>query len=519
MTFLNKSTLRRLKRLPKQPSTWEGDRRSLSPELIAGIDPSTQQSGDCIIWMDRSFPAVRAMDVIPGQSGMEATVRVLLQAIEHPNSGLPPARPKTILVRNRELQLFLRGVLQDLEIDVKHSPNLPLCDEVFEQVLTTTQTLASPLPPALKEAMLDCAEAILQDGPWDVLDETRILSVELNHSDVETLYVSTLGMAGIDAGLLMYRSADSLQQFRQQVLNSDSTEETLQDAFLAQDCFFLNFIPTEGYLEIPFSESEHLVPEFGCIHPLEGMRHALDEEEAAAVILVLTALHRFVKKHKTSLADPIFPTLTSRFRVSNPLNPEEKVSIRVSTQPKFAFELAKMTAESAAERQVVHYDLAPEKMAYSLGWMPESLLNTVRLKAKVFKKAVTAFELKGDKFPVFSIQTSRPQAQKMLDRIKTAGGAKALCWVSGEELHSQEKYDICLLETGDGKMHMLAEFDATEPNHIRARQEWDKRCSKSDGFCGLVIAMGLSGSKGASFSVRNVMALYEIPSTTAAAGE
>ena len=517
MTGLPPSTLRRLKSLPQQTSTWEGDKRPLSPDLMDGLESGTQESGECIVWVDRSSPSVRAMDIVPAPSGMEATVRVLLQAMEHPNSGLPPARPTKLLVKNRELQLFLRGVLKDLDIKVDYSASLPLCDDLFEHVLATADSLASPLPPAIEAAMKQSAELILADEPWAVLDETQILAVELNHSDVETLYVSTLGMAGIDAGLLMYRSADSLRQFRQKVLDLDSTEATLQSAFLDQDCFFLNFRPEEGEFETSFLESEALVPEFGCIHPLEGMRHHLYEEEGGAIILALTALHRFFKKHKRVLDSPTFPELNSRFRVPNPLNPEDKVTIRVSTQIKFALELAQMTSEEETRLPLVLDDITPEKMAYSLGWMPEAVWEIARVKAKVHQLASADFELDGDEFPVFSIQTTRPQAKTMLEAIEAAGGAKSICWVAGVAPDSFEEYDICMLETGNGHMHVLAEFAANDPKHIQAKRQWEQRCKKAKGFCGLIVAMGLSGAKGANQSLKNLMGFYELPSTTAEA--
>ena len=517
MTGLTPSTLRRLKSLPQITSTWEGDKRPFSPNLTDGLDFGTQPSGECIVWVDRSSPSVRAMDIVAAPSGMKGAVRVLLQAMEHPNSGLPPARPTKLLVSNRELQLFLRGVLKDLDIKVDYSASLPLCDDLFEHLRATADTLASPLPPALETAMLESADRILADEPWAVLDETKILAVELNHSDVETLYISTLGMAGIDAGFLMYRSADSLRQFRQQVLDPDSTEATLQSAFLDQDCFFLNFRPEEGEFETSFQESEALVPEFGCIHPLEGMRHHLYEEEGAALILALTALHRFFKKHKRVLDSPTFPELSSRFRVPNPLNPEEKVSIRVSTQLELALELARMSSEEETGIPMVLDDITPEKMAYSLGWMPETVWEIARVKAKVRQQASADFELDGDEFPVFSIQTTRPQAKTMLAAIEAAGGAKSICWVAGVAPDSLEEYDICMLETGNGHMHVLAEFAAKDPKHIRAKRQWKQRCNKAGGFCGLIVAMGLSGAKGPSLSLKNIMAFYELPSTTAEA--
>ena len=42
-------------------------------------------------------------------------------------------------------------------------------------------------------------------------------------------------------------------------------------------------------------------PVFGSIHPLEGMRPFLDEEEASIMTVTLAALHRFFQRHAQNL--------------------------------------------------------------------------------------------------------------------------------------------------------------------------------------------------------------------------
>jgi hypothetical protein len=74
------------------------------------------------------------------------------------------------------------------------------------------------LPARYAEAMIDKAMEIWELAPWNTLNEQQVLAVEINAWDIETLYVSMLGMGGVEYGLLMYRSLDSLKQFRQRVL-------------------------------------------------------------------------------------------------------------------------------------------------------------------------------------------------------------------------------------------------------------------------------------------------------------
>ena len=108
MSSLPAATLNRLLKLPQITSVWEGDRRPINTH--EGLS-SDEQSGDCILWVDGSEGLVRSMDVIPDSAGLESVVRTLLHAMEVPRPPALPGRPQKIVVRNRELQFFLRGVL------------------------------------------------------------------------------------------------------------------------------------------------------------------------------------------------------------------------------------------------------------------------------------------------------------------------------------------------------------------------------------------------------------------------
>jgi len=90
----------------------------------------------------------------------------------------------------------------------------------------------------------------------------------------------------MEYGILLYRSEQSLKRFRASVLTEEESPE-LEEAFLKQDCCFLTFEGTNededededeiiDLAELPLSEIE---PSFGNIHPLEGLRSVLYEEE------------------------------------------------------------------------------------------------------------------------------------------------------------------------------------------------------------------------------------------------
>ena len=176
-TSLNRSTRRRLKQLNQIPCVWEGDRRRLSAPTP---ESDSEANGECILWVDGSQGIVRAMDVVASETGPEAIVRTLLRAMEHPHSPAKPARPQKIVVRDREIQFYLRGVLQELEITIDYVPDLPLIDELFRGFQEVIDTHTPDLPPQYAEPLRQKAFEIWQAAPWEFLEEHQILSIELN---------------------------------------------------------------------------------------------------------------------------------------------------------------------------------------------------------------------------------------------------------------------------------------------------------------------------------------------------
>ena len=538
MTALSGTTRRRLQKLRQVPSVWEGDRRALSSSMAANIEASRGQ-GECIIWMDGTEGFVRAMEMVPSDAGQEAIVRALLQAMEYPHASAPPARPQKIVVSDRELQFYLRGVLQDLDITVDYAADLPLIEEFFEGLQGMIQARPPELPEAFIPPMIEATRNIWNDAPWEVLDEEKIISVELNYGDVGTLYVSILGMLGMEYGLLMYRSLESLKKFRQQVLNGGDSPETLESAFLEQDCLFLTFDQSDSEFDddpeaaeepdendIPefaaFQAETGVRPSFGNLHPLEGMRPVLYDEEAAAVLVALDALHRFFRSNLDRMGVDSFPVLTSRTKIPDPKNPGKKVSVKVATLPNVAEELYEMSEaagigsalEDMLSPPVLHDDLVPDDSFYSLGVLSWEVLDTLRLSVKTHQDIEADYPRGGDGFPVILIQSSRPKAIQMIEQLQAAGGLKGICFNPGEDPFSSERYDLGILQTENGHLNLFGEFIESDPIHIKARKNWDQRCKKTKGFCGLVVAKGLRGSTRGNPNLGDMLALFETRSIT-----
>ncbi|MEL6937566.1 MAG: hypothetical protein AAFO84_00055 [Cyanobacteria bacterium J06598_1] len=561
MHQLSPFTCRRLSQLPRLTSVWECDRRPLPPAGTAVDDSGEVVEGDCILWVDGLQGVVRGLNVVPKGTGHEAIVRTLLQAIETPQGRVEPARPRKVVVRDREIQFFLRGALQALDIPVEYAHELPIIDEVFEK-LQTPEPPETRLPDDFEDLLLAKSAMMWEDAPWKYLSEQEILAIELNCWEIETLYLSVLGLAGMEYGLLFYRNLDSLKQFRQKLMHSDDFSDGMQQAFLEQNCLFINFNPAEGVIPFPMfkdAEAQHKAVggpdsigyEFGSLHPLEGLRSQLAEEEAASLIVTLEALHRFFKKNDISQKDFALSPVTSRFRIPSPLpntalgsktTTEESISVKVLTLPDISraflaesfengsFENGSFGTEASEEKSVapaaIIDDSVPEGSLIMLGSHKEKDIEPLRSHRRVHYQSFLTPPTNASsptsgptgkknarngktKWPVLTIQTTRPKAKQLVERLKQEGGIQAICFNPGSDPISGQVFQIGLIQTTSGQLHLFNEYEISDPTDSQAMEKWSVNSASNDSCCGCIIAAGSTGAKRGRPTVREVVAFFE----------
>ena len=521
---LNSATRRRLQQLNQISSVWEGDRRPFSPPSSA-MEPSSESKGECILWVDGSQGVVRAMDVVAEETGYEAVVRTLLRAMEHPNSPAKPARPQKIVVRSREIQFFLRGALQDLEIAIDYVPDLPLIDELYRSFQDSVETQTPELPPQYAQALSQKAFEIWQSAPWELLEEHQIISIELNQWDIGTLYASVMGMLGMEYGILLYRSEESLKQFRAKVLLENESPGNLEEAFLQQDCLFLTFDSDrddedddeEDIIDIADVPQDEIEPSFGNIHPLEGLRSVLYEEEAIAMYVALDGLNRFLHDEREVLSEEN-TLLKHKYKITLPHSDAKTkvkpIAVTVATMPQLTAELEEMTFDGDDELdempifQSLRDDLIPEDSFLSLGVVSWEMVDYLR-KGAIYHQQIGQPTQTGDGLPVILIQTSRPKAMTIITAIQKAGGIKGIGFNPGADPFEGESYDLGVLKTENSEMFLFGEFLDRDPVHVAARKKWDERCKHTSGYCGLIIARGLMGASRGQPHLKDMMALFE----------
>ncbi|MEM8604945.1 MAG: hypothetical protein AAGF24_14055 [Cyanobacteria bacterium P01_H01_bin.121] len=559
MSVLNRTTYQRLQKLPQLDSIWEGDRlplRSQDGEPVNVQD--SDELTDCIFWVDGLHGVVRAIEMVPESGGPELAVRALLRAMEQPmdtaNNLAYPARPKKIVVRNRELQFFLRGVVQELDITVEYRPDLPLIDDIYGGMQNFLSHQAPQLPPEYDITLQQQAAQLWALRPWEDLADHQILQITWPQEDSEPLYVSVLGQLGVEYGFILYRSLDSLKQFRQTAANTDGDPEEAESAFLQQDCLYVTFVTHDDGPKVttalPPVPMDDIRVEFGSIHPLEGLQVQLHTEEAAVLHVALEGLIRFLTQHQRALqAD--FVELQGRFRITPELtsldDPDDPASSSSNTQggkatrkSKAGKDKAKKTKSSKSTSQVIEVqscpdlaaelldfdtddddlgslffpvvkeDLIPDKAMVSIGqlqWETYDIIQEIR--DIQYEPGPNPVARKADGFPILLIQTSAPKAKQMLKDIQAIEGIQGIGFNTGHDPLADMDYDLGLIRCGNGEMQLFGEYDRKSKIHQIARQNWDQRSEQTGGICGLLIAKGITGKARGNPGLREMVALIE----------
>lgn len=517
MTTLPPTTRSRLQKIPLASAVWEGDRRPLG-KMASHLDGVRDTDEECIIWIDGSEGAVRAMDVVAKDIGMEAVVRTLLRAIESPHHPGEPNRPQKIVVRDREIQFFLRGVLQDLDINIEYSPQLPLIDRLFEG-FTSVRELPNPVPNFYEQVIENVTNKIWHNAPWEILTDSDILQIELQDCEIERVYVCVMGMMSAEYGVLLYRSLDSLKQFRAVALGENHSPAELEKAFMAQDCWFLNY---EEEIEDDTSNSESFAAFFGSIHPFEGMRHSLDEAETKIVYATLESLWRFCHRHRSILSQEPIEAVSKSYKITLPETEtdRETISTKISTMPELAAELLDFGISDRPEfiAQEIDFpiseDLIPEGSLISLATMPTELREKLQQQPKTYCQSGEISYRAA--LPTIFVQTTRSKANELISKIRKAGGLKAVCFNPGHDPFNDEVYDLGILQTQDLELHIFAEYSQDAEQQVLALEKWHRGCKQSRGYCGLVIAMGATGASRGNPQLKDMLALFEVKSINGA---
>lgn len=530
MTSLPETTKHRLQRIPQIPHVWEGDRRSITG-MMENLERDLDDSSECIIWVDGNEGFVRSMDVMRSNTGPEAMVRTLLKAIENPHNPATPARPQKIVVKDRQLQFFLRGALQGLDIIVDYQSELPLLDELWQNFQSMQIETDENISPELSKALEKIAiSEIWEQQPWHSLSEEEIIKIDINQWNVDSLYACVMGMLGQEFGVILYRSLDSMKKFRQQVIDlADSAEEDeLEAIFLQQDCWFINFSVEDRENSSKwdnFLESD-VSPIFGSIHPYEGIRSLREEEEVYPVYLAIQALGQFLREFEEELSEEEIDSISREYSLNVPLK-DSLININVATTPELTQELEELFGDDDDDDDLYFDDddddddspeinntLIPEDTLVSFSKMESGLFNClqsvsysnipVKIFEKVKNKASKSF------FPVIMLQTTRPKAQIIIEELTEEDGVLNLTFNEGYDPYEEVNYTLGILQTLEESFYIFAQIphDNEDYSFQRKLKTWREDVAKFYGYCGIVIAMGAKGSSRGNPQPKDILHLF-----------
>ncbi|NJL45770.1 MAG: hypothetical protein HC922_08725 [Leptolyngbyaceae cyanobacterium SM2_3_12] len=266
---------------------------------------------------------------------------------------------------------------------------------------------------------------------------------------------------------------------------------------------------------------EAVQPDFGSIHPLEGMRNQLADEEGATFLVAMEAIKRFFTKYRSQLEKPPFKALQGSYRIPNPEKTSSSATLKVTVQtlPDVTAELAAQTDSAFADSSngnpianfpVLRDDYVPEGSLIVLTQFQRSWLECLRQNpAVVYQTAGKGHNLSQPELPVVLIQTSRPKAKTLIQQLQMAEGVQAVCFNPGNDPFSGEAFELGLVQTGDGELHLFAEYETSTGTDRRLLEGWNQWQQAASGCCAVVIASGITGSAKGKPGLKDILGVFE----------
>lgn len=512
MIKISPPTLRRLRKIKQNPVVWEGARCSvpIPPRRakFANVIPLLPQAGEepeYVLWADATNGAIRSMTPIEPNAGIEVLVRSLLQAIEYPQSNTPPLRPQKIVVNDRQSQFYLRGILQEIDITVEFAETLPLIEEILfslgEQADNTPELLPYELAPNFYRQI----EALWHLSPWEYVNDYHVIEAKLDRWDINSFYITFIRDVGLsDAGVMFYHNLDSIRQFRMSVIQHMLEEvESMEETFLNQDCIFMMF---NRAAEVPDSVKQMLhnfgwklktnYPHFSILHPLEGERGFLQEEEVLALTATLEALILFFSEYKKQLRPRQFPSLRATYM---PTSVPQPCSIEILTLVEESKQILSLSGEYDEEEVIGRY-LIPHNSLIHLTSLNQKNVEEFRNFAPT--KELSDNWIKHLRQPIVLIQNSRNEIKSLISSLQEEENPKGICVVP------YNPFEIVLLITGSGNIFLL---DKTYRcgEELLSFNRWKKECQEKR-QCVVILAMGIRGKTRGNPKPNHILGYYEL---------
>ncbi len=517
---ISPATLRRLRNIKQGPVVWEGVRCQMSLPLrrasfskVIPLIPPAKGEPEIILWADATNGMVRSMTPVEPGTGNEAMVRALIQAIENPQSNTPPLRPQKVIVKDRQIQFYLRGILQDLDITVDFAESLPFVDDIIQTISEHTDHTPTLLPYDLAPQFYHQVEALWHLAPWKYMYDHYIIEAKVNRWDVNSFFITFMKDVGVcEAGVLFYHSLDSIRQFRLAVMESMFEDlDSMEDTFLSQDCIFIMFNSGEDMPD-SFKQMLHNLgwkirthyPYFSVLHPLEGEREFLQEEEVLALTATIQALNVFFTQHAKAFRGIRFPKLKM---VHTPTAVPDPSPIEIVTLLEESLDILSLIGDYGEEEEEVRTNthIIPRDSVITRGYADQSTLEQFRECA--VSKLFNAKKKRKTRQPILIIQNSKSGIMEMIEAVRAEGGLRRFGFATKSSSDPMEM-EVGVLVTERDNMYLFSMVFPEEKDKIQF-SEWKQECEKQR-ECVVLLAMGFRGKTRGNPKPNHIFGYYEL---------
>ena len=113
-------------------------------------------------------------------------------------------------------------------------------------------------------------------------------------------------------------------------------------------------------------------------------------------------------------------------------------------------------------------------------------------------------------WPILTIQTTRPKACQLVKQIQQEGGIQAICFNTGNDPISGQIFQVGLLQTARGHLHLFNEYELDSPSDNQALDRWRQASEQNQRCGGCIIAAGASGANRGQPTSKEVVAFFEL---------
>lgn|GEM_PF-1544102 len=285
----------KLKQIPQEQTVWEVVK--LPASRIMKNPPNDVTQADVIIWGDLNGESIRNMQFV-GQEQNEDVASSLATAIMGINKSISPARPQKVLVRDKRLLFYCRGMLRNLNIECEFAGGRSIFDRIIKE-LGQELSQFEPLSDLDFAPLEETSRVLWQMAPWKYICETEVVKIEFQDRPDMKLYAVTVGGGiGVHLGVLFFRDREKIRR----LFHTEKSMTVEEQAANFENCYSVTFDvdPTEksaGASASPdMDEMPHL--SIAVVDNNVDLRPLQDKPEFHLVHAALQAYLQFVQKYR-----------------------------------------------------------------------------------------------------------------------------------------------------------------------------------------------------------------------------